>query len=71
MPRQEPVTPPSSALEPEEPTATAAIGDPSEPDENETDLLLPTLGPVEKATGYRVRKPNGVVVDIPGGIVER
>lgn len=34
-------------------------------------LTLPTRWPVEYATAYRVRDPNGVVVDVPGGLVKR
>ncbi|MCP4678949.1 MAG: hypothetical protein GY854_26360 [Deltaproteobacteria bacterium] len=47
--------------------ATDATADSSE----EVSLLLPTRWPVEYATGYRVRNPNGVVVDVPGGLVKR
>jgi hypothetical protein len=39
--------------------------------EDEVQLLLPTRWPVEYASGYRVRDPNGVVVDVPGGLVKR
>ncbi len=34
-------------------------------------LNLPTRWPAEYATAYRVREPNGVVVDVPGGLVKR
>jgi hypothetical protein len=40
-------------------------------DPNEVTLTLPTRWPVEYATGYRVRNPNGIVVDVPGGLVKR
>ncbi|MCP4606845.1 MAG: hypothetical protein GY847_41115 [Proteobacteria bacterium] len=36
---------------------------------NEVLLVLPTRYPVEYATGYRIRNPNGVVIDVPGGLV--
>ena len=39
--------------------------------EGDVTLLLPTRWPVEYATAYRVREPNGVVVDVPGGLVKR
>lgn len=39
--------------------------------EGDINLLLPTRWPVEYATAYRVREPNGVVVDVPGGLVKR
>ncbi len=39
--------------------------------EGEINLLLPTKWPVEYATAYRVREPNGVVVDVPGGLVKK
>lgn len=38
---------------------------------NEVTLILPTRWPAEYATAYRVRDPNGVVVDVPGGLVKR
>jgi hypothetical protein len=34
-------------------------------------IFLPTRWPVEYVTGYRVRNPNGVVLDVPGGLVRR
>ncbi len=34
-------------------------------------LILPTRWPVEYATAYRLREPQGVVVDVPGGLVKR
>lgn len=37
----------------------------------EVSLTLPTRWPVEYASAYRLRDPNGVVVDIPGGLVRR
>jgi hypothetical protein len=37
----------------------------------DTTLTLPTRWPVEYATAYRIRDPNGVVVDVPGGLVRR
>ena len=38
---------------------------------DEVVLSLPTKWPVEYTTGYRVRNPNGVVIDVPGGLVRR
>ncbi len=38
---------------------------------NEATLVLPTRWPVEYSTSYRIRNPNGVVVDVPGGLVKR
>ncbi len=40
-------------------------------EESEVTLTLPTKWPVEYTTAYRVRDPNGVVVDVPGGLVKR
>lgn len=42
-------------------------------DEQQTDitLTLPTRWPVEYTTAYRVKDPNGVVVDVPGGLVRK
>lgn len=34
-------------------------------------LVLPTRWPVEYASAYRIRDPNGIVVDVPGGLVRR
>lgn len=39
--------------------------------QDDVTLLLPTRWPVEYASAYRVREPNGVVVDVPGGLVKR
>ncbi|MBN2530524.1 MAG: hypothetical protein JXR76_29325 [Deltaproteobacteria bacterium] len=36
-----------------------------------TDVVLPTRWPAEFATSYRLQNPNGVVVDVPGGLVKR
>ncbi len=45
----------------------------SSPDEEQTDitLMLPTRWPVEYTSAYRVKDPNGVVVDVPGGLVRK
>lgn len=45
-------------------------GEPNQ-DENSVRVFLPTRWPVEYATGYRVRDPNGIVIDVPGGLVKR
>jgi hypothetical protein len=34
-------------------------------------LVLPTRWPAEYSTAYRLRDPNGIVVDIPGGLVRK
>ena len=51
----------------------AAVADADKEDASNDDitLTLPTRWPVEYATAYRVRDPNGVVVDVPGGLVKR
>jgi len=38
---------------------------------NDITLLLPTRWRAEYANAYRLRDPNGVVVDVPGGLVQR
>ncbi len=38
---------------------------------NEISFILPTRWPAEYANAYRLRDPNGVVVDIPGGLVKK
>ncbi|MDJ0764388.1 MAG: hypothetical protein QNJ97_15525 [Myxococcota bacterium] len=43
----------------------------SDTPKDEVTLLLPTRWPVEYASGYRVRDPNGVVIDVPGGLARR
>jgi hypothetical protein len=53
----------AAASEPE-PGAETASGD-------EVSLMLPTRWPAEYANAYRMRNPNGVVVDVPGGLVRR
>jgi hypothetical protein len=54
----------------EAPVAEApAAGDPATP-EDQT-IVLPTRWPAEYVTAYRVREPNGIVVDVPGGLVKR
>ncbi len=71
----------SAVEQPQEPVAVAA-SEGEQAEEKASDaksadlledvsLLLPTRWPVEYATGYRVRNPNGVVVDVPGGLVKR
>ena len=34
-------------------------------------FVLPTKWPVEYATSYRLKDPNGIVVDVPGGLVKK
>jgi len=34
-------------------------------------LVLPTRWPAQYANAYRLRNPNGVVVDVPGGLVRK
>jgi hypothetical protein len=36
-----------------------------------TEIVLPTRWPAEYSTSYRLQDPNGVVVDVPGGLVRR
>lgn len=38
---------------------------------SEVTVVLPTKWPVEYASAYRIRNPNGVVVDVPGGLVRK
>ena len=38
---------------------------------DEISFILPTRWPAEYANAYRLRDPNGVVVDIPGGLVKK
>lgn len=38
---------------------------------NDITLLLPTRWRAEYSNAYRLRDPNGVVVDVPGGLVRR
>ncbi|MCU0661859.1 MAG: hypothetical protein MUC50_05980 [Myxococcota bacterium] len=61
----EPVVAPSAPVEPQEPTAAEKAPAP------ELAIVLPTRWPAEYATAYRMREPNGVVVDVPGGLVKR
>jgi len=54
----------------------AAAEPPAESEEpvvsdNEVSLMLPTRWPAEYANAYRLRDPNGVVIDVPGGLVKR
>ena len=37
----------------------------------EVTMMLPTRWPAEYSTAYRLRDPNGIVVDVPGGLVRR
>ena len=39
--------------------------------DDEVSFVLPTRWPAEYANAYRLRDPNGVVVDIPGGLIKR
>lgn len=57
----------SVAMAPEPEQAVAA---PAEASQDLT-VVLPTRWPVEYATAYRVRDPNGVVIDVPGGLVKK
>ncbi|MFO8070470.1 MAG: hypothetical protein R6V85_01230 [Polyangia bacterium] len=38
-------------------------------EKREAMMVLPTRWPAEYASAYRLRDPNGVVVDVPGGLV--
>ncbi len=38
-------------------------------EKREAVMVLPTRWPAEYASAYRLRDPNGVVVDVPGGLV--
>ena len=53
----------------------AALGADDSPnaasDLSNTEVILPTRWPAEFATAYRLQNPNGVVVDVPGGLVKR
>jgi hypothetical protein len=53
--------------------AESATADPDDAEEAHEDIsvTLPTRWPVEYASAYRLRDPNGVVVDVPGGLVRR
>ncbi len=48
----------------------AATGSPNASD-NDLVLVLPTRWPAEYSTAYRLRDPNGVVVDVPGALVRK
>jgi hypothetical protein len=50
--------------------ATAEAAGPAAGEEEDT-IVLPTRWPAEYANAYRLRNPNGVVVDIPGALVAR
>jgi len=73
--------PPEPAPAAEEPLPApepemAAAEPPAESEEpvvsdNEVSLMLPTRWPAEYANAYRLRDPNGVVIDVPGGLVKR
>ncbi len=63
---------------PPEPEVSEAAAQPEMPEmqtseamTNEITIVLPTKWPVEYASGYRIRDPNGVVIDVPGGLVKR
>ncbi|MBN2719128.1 MAG: AMIN domain-containing protein [Deltaproteobacteria bacterium] len=53
-----------------EPAAEEAMAGAVE-DLKNTEIILPTRWPAEFATAYRLQNPNGVVVDVPGGLVKR
>jgi hypothetical protein len=61
----EPQPVPSLAEPPVEAPAVAASA------EAEDTITLPTRWPAEYASAYRLRNPNGVVVDVPGALVAR
>jgi len=64
-----PVLDAEPVLAKEEPVAAApAVAAPA--DEEDT-ITLPTRWPAEYASAYRLRNPNGVVVDVPGALVAR
>ncbi|MBN2802080.1 MAG: AMIN domain-containing protein [Deltaproteobacteria bacterium] len=37
----------------------------------QSQIILPTRWPAEFSTSYRLQNPNGVVIDIPGGLVKK
>jgi hypothetical protein len=51
--------------------APAAVASESSAREEEDTIVLPTRWPAEYANAYRLRNPNGVVVDVPGALVAR
>jgi hypothetical protein len=53
-----------------EPAPAVAVAAPTESGEEDT-ITLPTRWPAEYASAYRLRNPNGVVVDVPGALVAR
>jgi hypothetical protein len=65
----------SEAIEPAPPVAevvAAAEGEaPAAASDEEDMIVLPTRWPAEYASAYRLRNPNGVVVDVPGALVAR
>jgi hypothetical protein len=62
-PTPTPTPEPAAAPEPEPTVPAVGVED--------VTITLPTRLPVEFASAYRMRDPNGVVVDIPGGLVKR
>ncbi|MDD5307556.1 MAG: hypothetical protein PHU25_09585 [Deltaproteobacteria bacterium] len=75
VPEVEPTPTPTPTPTPEvastpEPAAEAAPLTPVSGLEDVT-ITLPTRLPVEFVSAYRMRDPNGVVVDVPGGLVKR
>jgi len=59
---------PPAGQEQEEPEAESEVTADSP---NDVTVLLPTRWRAEYANAYRLRNPNGVVVDVPGGLVKR
>jgi hypothetical protein len=64
---------PSAAESAEVAVAVESAGEETVPETTADDitLLLPTRWRAEYANAYRLRNPNGVVVDVPGGLVSR
>jgi hypothetical protein len=71
IPEIQPPTEPETAETVASAPATENASESKTPSDGNVTLNLPTRWPAEYATAYRVREPNGVVVDVPGGLVKR
>lgn len=54
-----------------EPVAEVEADSGEKASKDEVTLVLPTRWPAQYANAYRLRNPNGVVVDVPGGLVRK
>jgi hypothetical protein len=71
LPSGEPIASPAMVEVADVDPGPEVVGDEVANTPDDITILLPTRWRAEYANSYRLRNPNGVVVDVPGGLVRR